>query len=584
MRAWGGAVLWGGALWTGVLILGIGAFLEREGGFEWMGALLLVALSAAVLVGRLHHEEGEASQLREALREALRREDEVQAGSPEPVASLQEGGVLSRPNSAWKELLGQPPERLVGMTLSSLLHPGDRPRWEEALHQAWQEGRVPDPLEVRFLHEGLKEGRLGRLHLLPLWLGSHRPQSMLLWVKDLSREQEMKVQLVAGHQEALASLVARGLSHDFGNYLQSITASLGTGRRAARDASPEIRECLADIAEAVQLGQGLTTRLANLGRKRRGNGPAWTGVGSVIQHVRPLFQANLGDKVRLEVDIPSDLPDVAGDPGVLHQVLLNLLFNARDALGGEGEIRLTARARGDEVVLEVADDGRGIPEALLPRVFDTYVSTKGSGTGLGLVVVSHLVGTLGGRVGVRSRLGEGATFTVILPSRPSPRSLLAEPEVRDLPTPSSATPPRPRPEGGAIDGPGVLLVDDEVMLLRTLPKALAFLGVRMQAVPLVSDAVKVLEGGGIDVVLMDLSLSGGTPEKNFVTLREAAGGVPILVWSGNAASDAIPNLLSAGAAGFQEKTGDLTTLVDRLREVAGRARGGGPVSYSDTSR
>ena len=110
-------------------------------------------------------------------------------------------------------------------------------------------------------------------------------------------------------------------------------------------------------------------------------------------------------------------------PAQINQVVLNLLVNAMQAIEaagqGAGRIEIETRLQGDEVVLEVADDGCGIPAAILPRIFDPFFTTKpvGQGTGLGLAISHGIVADHGGRIEVESTPGRGSRFRVILPVR-----------------------------------------------------------------------------------------------------------------------------------------------------------------------
>ena len=138
-------------------------------------------------------------------------------------------------------------------------------------------------------------------------------------------------------------------------------------------------------------------------------------VSDVVTETLDLYAADEGD-IRFEASLSPELPPVRGRPGELKEVLLNLLENARSAIEGEGTVRIEAEWVEPDVVLRVRDDGQGIPEELLPRIFEPHFSTRSSGTGLGLAIVRRLVNSWGGRVSVRSREGEGTTVRIVLPT------------------------------------------------------------------------------------------------------------------------------------------------------------------------
>jgi signal transduction histidine kinase len=145
-------------------------------------------------------------------------------------------------------------------------------------------------------------------------------------------------------------------------------------------------------------------------------------VNDLVEEVAEAAGAAGKKEVRVERDLAPDVPLGHLDSGAIHRCLLNLLSNAMDALPDTGGvIRFTTRHDPEEqtVRVAIADNGCGIDPELLPTIFDVFASTKGAkGTGLGLAVVKKLVEEHGGRVDVDSRLGEGSTFTLVLPLRP----------------------------------------------------------------------------------------------------------------------------------------------------------------------
>jgi len=152
-----------------------------------------------------------------------------------------------------------------------------------------------------------------------------------------------------------------------------------------------------------------------------------TQANAIVQEVADAVGAEGKEDIRAECDLAPDLPMASLDRAAIHRCILNLLSNAIDALPeAGGVIRFATRHDPDEraIRISVTDNGCGIDAALLPTIFDIFVSTKGArGTGLGLAVVKKLVGEHGGRVEVASEAGKGSTFTLVLPLRP-PASVL----------------------------------------------------------------------------------------------------------------------------------------------------------------
>jgi signal transduction histidine kinase len=154
---------------------------------------------------------------------------------------------------------------------------------------------------------------------------------------------------------------------------------------------------------------------ARLDRSRVATFDVNEGIRTTLLIARPALR-----HVHVEMRL-GELPQITCSPSQVNQVVLNLLTNAAQAIEGEaGLIRVTTRREADGVAIEVADNGKGIPAAALPRVFDPFFTTKevGKGTGLGLSIAYKIVTQHGGRIEVQSHEGAGATFRVVLPLRP----------------------------------------------------------------------------------------------------------------------------------------------------------------------
>lgn len=132
--------------------------------------------------------------------------------------------------------------------------------------------------------------------------------------------------------------------------------------------------------------------------------------------LEPLAASAAAQAVSIGIDIPSDL-NLDVDPAMLRRALLNLAFNAIDAMPVGGALCVRATQLGDSVNLEIADTGAGIPEAVLPRLFEPFFTTKGSGTGLGLAIVRRICEAHGGEIRVENAHQGGARFSIRIPTR-----------------------------------------------------------------------------------------------------------------------------------------------------------------------
>ena len=281
-----------------------------------------------------------------------------------------------------------------------------------------------------------------------LWLALLRRQ-----VRKQAAEIRAHFELVAGLESRLAQAqkleavgrLAGGIAHDFNNILTVITgnADLAAGLLTpGHPAGPFVD----DIRTAGARATGLTRQLLTFSRQ----GPAELrplDINAAVAESERLLRRLIGANVALTCDFAAGLPPVKADPAMIHQVVVNLAVNARDAMPAGGTLRVRTAAYGSGVRLSVADSGVGMDERVQARLFEPFFTTKpvGQGVGLGLATVYGIVGKLGGEIRVRSAVGRGTTFEIDLPAS---SSLVAD-------TPPAAAPPRP---GGA---GRVLLVEDE---------------------------------------------------------------------------------------------------------------------------
>ncbi|GEL70621.1 sensor histidine kinase [Myxococcus virescens] len=222
-----------------------------------------------------------------------------------------------------------------------------------------------------------------------------------------------QTELVASERMATVGRLAAGVAHEVGNPLAGILGYVALAR--AKADTPELKDFLKRIDHEVQRIDQIIRGLLDLGR------PGTTSLGPVevaavvetcVRLVRAAPELS-GVTVSLELE-PGLL--ARADPGPLSQIVINLLLNAAQAMGGQGRVRVSTRRTADEVRLLVEDGGTGIPDDVMPRLFEPFFTTKGrEGTGLGLAVSLRLAQIMGGRLEAENAQGGGARFTVCLP-------------------------------------------------------------------------------------------------------------------------------------------------------------------------
>ena len=206
------------------------------------------------------------------------------------------------------------------------------------------------------------------------------------------------------------------MAHDVNNYLTAVVgfADLLIPRlddSESKELAAEIRKsalrCAALANQVMAMSRAQHVRYSNI------------NLNSVILDLQTTLRQLVGGKIELAVDVEPDLPWVKANPGQIQQIVMNLVLNARDAIGDRGRITIvTGNVGEDRVLLAVSDTGTGIDPAILSRIFEPFFTTKpaGRGTGLGLATVMTIVEAMGGRLTVKSEQGQGTRFLIYLPA------------------------------------------------------------------------------------------------------------------------------------------------------------------------
>jgi PAS domain S-box-containing protein len=241
---------------------------------------------------------------------------------------------------------------------------------------------------------------------------------------DVTERVKLEEQVLRQERLASLGLLAAGVAHEINTPLTGISSYTQmlideTGQEDPR------RRVLQKIERQTQRAAGITGSLLNLARPEESTAEN-LDLNRVINDVLQLFEPQVRRTgIRVRAELADDLPPVSGNKGKLQQVILNLLINARDALGESGNITVVSLEHDGRAVVEVTDDGSGIAEEDLPRIFDPFFSTKGrgKGTGLGLSICYGIVQEHNGEIHVESNVGHFTRFRVELPAIGSAKAL-----------------------------------------------------------------------------------------------------------------------------------------------------------------
>jgi signal transduction histidine kinase/FixJ family two-component response regulator len=345
--------------------------------------------------------------------------------------------------------------------------------------------------------------------------------------RDLTARRVFQSKLLQTEKLATLGQMVTGVAHELSNPLTSI---LGYAQRLllrgdAAGRTEEARKIYQEAERASTILRQLLLNARETQPERR-----TVSLNQVVLQAMELQRFGLAaEKIRLELVLDPGPPFVHGDAGQLQQVLMNLIGNARQAIeesrkGGTIQVR-TKRVGERRVLLEVCDDGPGIPEALMARIFDPFFTTKpaGVGTGLGLAIVLGIVREHGGHVKISSPPGGGAVFTIELPAASEPAAVPPRPaEAGDRRAAESRAGRAEEPlrvvthPGKA--GPLVLVVEDEPTVARLIADVLGDEGMRVEVLMDGRAALDRAEREHYDLVICDMKMPGLDGQHFYKTL------------------------------------------------------------------
>ncbi|MDX2019164.1 MAG: PAS domain-containing protein [Deltaproteobacteria bacterium] len=487
----------------------------------------------------------------------LRREtdllSEVMNASVAGICVLDPTGNITYANRAAEEILGLNKTQIVGRSY-------DAPEWRatDLEGNPWPDDRQPfvRVMKTKAPVMGVEHAILwpdGRRRALsingaPVLNAQGEIERLVFAVIDITeqhrteserRRMEAQMQQIA-RIESL-SVLAGGVAHDFNNLLAGVLGSASLALEVLDDQHPATQHVrLVELAaqSAAQLTRQL---LAYSGRGRFV--VRKLDIESVLRQMDQLLRALVGKSIDLRLELTPDLPSVEGDQTQIQQIVMNLVINAAEAMGGRGAIVIrTGRVYLDEaallasqlthdtlhpgpyVFIEVADTGPGMPAEVLSHIFDPFFTTKEKGHGLGLAAVLGIMKGHQGRITVQSEVGVGTTFKLAFPDRGK----------RDETVHTTQGTP-------AFSAPGkVLIIDDEPFVRTLIERILQRKGCETIAA---ADGAHGLElffahKDTIAAVLLDLSMPGMNGTAVLEQIRKAAPQMPVLLMSGYYEDDA----------------------------------------------
>jgi len=378
---------------------------------------------------------------------------------------------------------------------------------------------------------------------------------------------------------ALLGDLAAGIAHEINNPVAIMVEEAGwiedlLEEKEFRD-SPnleELRRALRQIRTQGTRCKEIIQNLLSFGRKA-GIKVADVQVNDLIMDVvRAYEKRTKAGAIVIETRLADGLPTCRLSPSEMQQILSNLINNAIDALSNrEGRIEIATRLQQTDVIIDVVDNGQGIPPEILERIFDPFFTTKpvGKGTGLGLSICYGLVEKMGGAITVESEAGKGTAFHVRIPpagaeQRPHPSAVPADRRAAGETT-ESGTPLLP------VSPTVVLIVDDEEAFVEALRRRLTRRSLEVDTAFSGTEALeKLRHKRDIDVVVLDVKMAGMDGIETLREIKAARPLVEVILLSAHTTVEAAIEGIKLGAFDYLLKPCDMTQLVDQIARAKQR--------------
>jgi PAS domain S-box-containing protein len=471
-------------------------------------------------------------------------------------------------NKGAEHIYGWTREEVMGLNIGSLIYE-DEKRFQEINLLARSAGEWNGELQhlTKDRRSLTVEGR---------WMvvldNAGTPKSVLAIDTDITERKKIEAQFMRAQRMESIGTLAGGIAHDLNNILSPIMLSIDILKTMVDH--PQANQVLETIEMSSRRGADIVGQVLSFARGLEGQ-HIEIQPQHLLKDLELIIKDTFPKDITLQINIPENVWIILGDPTQLHQILLNLCVNARDAMphGGtltvsvencmldEQYVAMNIQAKvGPHVVITVTDSGTGIPPALLDKIFEPFFTTKevGKGTGLGLSTVMALVKSHGGFVNVYSEPGKGTTFKVYIAARTSPSTSIRLTDEISLPRGNGET---------------ILVIDDEASILTITSQTLEAFGYRVLTATNGAEAIAIYaqHPNEIAVVLTDTMMPVMDGPATIHALMMMNPAVKIIVASGLNTNGSVAKASEAGIRHFLLKPYTATTLLKTLHAIMGKS-------------
>ena len=489
--------------------------------------------------------------------------------SPDIIYTTDNKGLITYINPVAEDILGYMPEEEIGRPFTELIKSEQVDSLTELFHHIQQTQETIKHYEGTLLAKDGSE-RLFDMSGAPNLSADGSMMGIVGTLRDVTEQRKLEHQLNQASKMSALGTLTGGISHDFNNILQAISAYHQLLMITKTESSPDWKY-LMSIKGLTKRATDLVRQLLIFSRKVDST-LVPVDINSEIRNFYDLLASTLPKSIVMELDLAENIRLINGDKAQLGQVIVNLAVNAKDAMPGGGKLNIktqniyfdTALTRGNVliqagqyVLIRISDTGCGIKAEDLDHIFEPFFTTKeaGKGTGIGLSVVYGVMKNHNGYIFCSSKPDQGTTFELYMPALDlTALDIDEEADVKSDLVKGQET---------------ILLVDDEPSLLETGQELLSLLGYQVLTADSGERALEIIarEGNQIDLVILDLMMPGMGGEKCLPEILKRVPSMKVIIASGYTAHVRTEDIIRIGAVSFLQKPYHLEDLNKKIRRV-----------------
>lgn len=522
----------------------------------------------------------------DALRDAEIRFTRFFNSTPVAIAGVNSSGEIVRTNAPFQRMFDtviKAEGSAGGMQYTKMVSTEDVTQLQDIFAEALSGNSDINPIDLSINGDEDRHVRFYVSHVAQVddrdKADKHDDERVIVYAMETTEQRALEDQFAKGQKMQAVGQLAGGIAHDFNNVLTAIIGFSDLLLTNHKPSDPSFQDIM-NIKQNANRAASLVRQLLAFSRRQTLR-PQVLHLSDVLFDLNMLLDRLVGDRIKLEVKHGRDLWPIKADVSQLEQVIVNLVVNARDAMDGEGSLKIRTLNVDEDVcrtqhnyhelepaeyvLIEVQDEGTGMSKEVLDKIFEPFFSTKevGKGTGLGLSTVYGIIKQTGGYIYPDSEVGKGTTFRVFLP-----RHIQTQQEIEEIANITSQVKEEPAKDltGNSV----ILLVEDEDAVRAFAERALISRGYEVHEAINGVEALEIMEdfGDEIDLIVSDVVM----PEMDGPTLltevRKGYPDIKFIFVSGYAEEAFAKNLPEAerGRFGFLPKPYSLKQLATTVKE------------------